>query len=53
MELKLEMLTDEQINEMWMRRVQTSPADFLRSKFAFQQYDKEDQKEKKTEKQEQ
>ncbi len=35
-EIKMDMLTDEQINEMWMRRVQTSPADFLRFKFSYQ-----------------
>ena len=29
----------EDVMEMWMRRVQTSPADFLRSKFAFQLQD--------------
>ena len=35
-QIKMDMLTDEQINEMWMRRVQTSPADFLRLKFSYQ-----------------
>lgn len=49
-ELSQEMYSDEQINEMWMRRVQTSPADFLRSKFAFQQYAKERKTEKNAEK---
>jgi len=29
-------LSDEQLRELWLRRVQTSPADFLRSKFAHQ-----------------
>jgi len=29
-------LTDEQLQEMWMRRVQTTPGDFLKYKFAFQ-----------------
>lgn len=28
--------SDEQLRAQWLRRVQTSPADFLRSKFAFQ-----------------
>jgi Ca-activated chloride channel family protein len=29
-------LTDEQIEEIWMRRVQTSPAEFLGLKFSYQ-----------------
>ncbi len=29
-------LSDKEIQAMWLRRVQTRPADFLRSKFAFQ-----------------
>ena len=29
-------LSDEQIEEIWMRRVQTTPADFLALKFAYQ-----------------
>lgn len=29
-------LSDEQLRTTWLRRVQTQPADFLRSKFAFQ-----------------
>ncbi len=29
-------LSDEQLREMWMRRVQTTPGDFLRLKFAYQ-----------------
>jgi len=29
-------LSDEQLQTMWLRRVQTKPADFLRAKFAFQ-----------------
>jgi Ca-activated chloride channel family protein len=29
-------LSDEQISELWMRRVQTTPADFLSQKFAYQ-----------------
>jgi Ca-activated chloride channel family protein len=32
-----EALSDEQIQALWLRRVQTRPADFLRSKFSFQQ----------------
>lgn len=31
-----EKLSDEQLQAMWLRRVQTKPADFLRAKFAFQ-----------------
>jgi Ca-activated chloride channel family protein len=46
-EIKMDMLTDEQINEMWMRRVQTSPADFLRYKFQYQLYLKEKKEDKK------
>lgn len=30
-------LSDEQIQALWLRRVQTRPADFLRSKFSYQQ----------------
>lgn len=34
--------TDEELRGLWLRRVQTKPADFLRAKFAFQaQQDKE------------
>lgn len=40
-EIKMDMLTDEQLNEMWMRRLQTSPADFLRLKFKYQLYQHE------------
>jgi Ca-activated chloride channel homolog len=29
-------LTDEQLQGLWLRRVQTKPADFLRAKFAYQ-----------------
>ncbi len=29
-------LSDEQLRGLWLRRVQTKPADFLRAKFAFQ-----------------
>ena len=35
-EVELEHLTDEQIDQIWLRGVQTSPADFLRQKFAVQ-----------------
>ena len=30
----MDLLNDEQITEMWMRRLQTTPADFLRQRFA-------------------
>ena len=33
-------LTDEQLRGLWLRRVQTKPADFLRAKFAFQVQEK-------------
>ena len=32
----VEGLSEEQIAEMWLRRLQTSPAEFLRAKFALQ-----------------
>lgn len=51
-ELQQEMYSDEQLNEMWMRRVQTSPADFLRMKFAFQLYSREQQKDSRQERRE-
>ena len=35
-QVQIERLTDEQIAEMWLRGVQTSPAEFLRLKFAVQ-----------------
>ena len=35
-ELKPTLLTDEQISEMWLRQIQTTPAQFLKSKFAIQ-----------------
>jgi Ca-activated chloride channel homolog len=31
-----ELFSDEQITEMWMRRLQTSPGDFLRRRFAIE-----------------
>lgn len=32
---------DKTLQELWLRRVQTKPADFLRAKFAYQQAEKE------------
>jgi Ca-activated chloride channel family protein len=29
-------MSDEQLQALWLRRVQTKPADFLRTKFAYQ-----------------
>jgi Ca-activated chloride channel family protein len=29
-------LSDEELRGLWLRRVQTKPADFLRAKFAYQ-----------------
>jgi Ca-activated chloride channel family protein len=37
-------LNDEQLRGLWLRRVQTKPADFLRSKFAFQAQTREKKK---------
>jgi Ca-activated chloride channel family protein len=34
-------LNDEQLRGLWLRRVRTNPADFLRSKFAFQAQEQE------------
>jgi len=31
-----QMLSDLELQALWLRRVQTKPADFLRAKFAFQ-----------------
>jgi Ca-activated chloride channel family protein len=31
-----EPLSDEQLRQLWLRKVQTRPADFLRAKFAYQ-----------------
>jgi Ca-activated chloride channel family protein len=36
-------LSDQQLRGLWLRRVQTKPADFLRAKFAFQVQTKEAQ----------
>lgn len=41
-----EPLSDEQLRAIWLRRVQTKPADFLRAKFAFQLEDQSAQGEK-------
>ena len=35
-EIEQSMFTEEQIAEMWMRNIRTSPADFLKMKFAIQ-----------------
>jgi tetratricopeptide (TPR) repeat protein len=35
-EIDQAQLTDEQVTELWMRRIQTSPAQFLRLKFSYQ-----------------
>ena len=35
-EIEQSLLSDEQLAEMWMRNIQTSPADFLRYKFRVQ-----------------
>jgi len=35
-EIEQSMFTEEQIAEMWMRNIQTSPADFLKMKFSIQ-----------------
>jgi Ca-activated chloride channel family protein len=32
-----EPLSNQEIQALWLRRVQTKPADFLKAKFAFQQ----------------
>ena len=29
-------MSDEQVRALWLKRVQTQPADFLRAKFAYQ-----------------
>ena len=34
---KVQGLSDQQLQTMWMRRVQTTPGDFLRLKFSYQQ----------------
>jgi len=40
-EIKTEEMSDEELRGMWLRQVQTTPKDFLRSKFAYQQAVKE------------
>ena len=35
-EVDMSLLSDEQLSEMWMRRLSTSPADFLRTRFAME-----------------
>ena len=35
-------MSDQQIQAIWLRRIQTRPADFLKSKFAYQQAMKQD-----------
>jgi len=35
-EIEMSQLSDEQLTEMWMRRLQTTPADFLRRRFAME-----------------
>jgi Ca-activated chloride channel family protein len=35
-EVDLQQLSEEQIAELWLRKIQTTPAQFLRNKFAYQ-----------------
>ncbi len=42
-----ESLSDEETQALWLRRVQTKPADFLRAKFAFQHQEREAKKDGK------
>jgi Ca-activated chloride channel family protein len=35
-EVEMSLLSDDQLSEMWMRRLSTSPADFLRRRFAME-----------------
>lgn len=37
-----EALSDQEVQALWLRRVQTRPADFLRAKFAYQQAQKQE-----------
>ena len=37
-----EPLTEQEVQALWLRRVQTRPADFLKAKFAYQQAGRED-----------
>lgn len=40
-EARTQGLTDQQIESIWMRRVQTTPAEFLKIKFSYQLQDRE------------
>jgi Ca-activated chloride channel family protein len=40
-EVEMQKLTDEQLSEMWMRRLSDSPAAFLRRRFALESYEQE------------
>jgi Ca-activated chloride channel family protein len=40
-EVQQSLFSDEQVAEMWLRGVETSPADFLRMKFVFQAQESE------------
>lgn len=40
-EMRAQGLSDKQMQDMWMRRVQTTPGDFLAYKFAYQSQQKE------------
>ena len=42
-----EQLSDEATQALWLRRVQTKPADFLRAKFAYQHQHQKSQPENK------
>ena len=44
-EVDLAKLGDEELAEMWMRRLQTTPADFLRFRFATEAAEAEKQAE--------
>ena len=35
-EINQDLMSDEQLTEMWMRRLHTSPSDFLRRRFAIE-----------------
>ena len=40
-----EMMTDEEMRSVWLRRVQNDPADFLRTRFSYQLYREQQQEE--------
>ena len=42
-EIAVELLSDDQIADMWMRRLQTTPANFLRWRFATEAAQREDE----------